>query len=366
MPKLVFDFVDGSSGNEKLSEVNNFAIDQIRLDPRVLVNVERRSLKTRFLNIDNDYPFGFAPMGMCNLTWPNADQMLANEAKNNKIPICTSMASSTTLEKIFELSNGRAWLQIYIGQDEQFVMDLIDRAKDCGYKVIILTVDVPVLSRRVRDERNGWNVPFKMGLKQFIDFAFHPNWSFRTLYNGAPKPMNYETSNSGKGFIRGESRGGNDWKTLERLRKKWDGTLVVKGVMNSADAEKIKKSGADAVYVSNHGGRQLDSAPASIYALPLIRKAVGKDYPIIFDSGIRGGGDILKALATGANFVMLGRPLMYAIGADGASGLRKILDVIKGELSTSLGLVGLDDIKKVSNSILAEDFIHKQRKTLDY
>jgi L-lactate dehydrogenase (cytochrome) len=178
--------------------------------------------------------------------------------------------------------------------------------------------------------------------------------------------MNYETSNSGKGFIRGESRGGNDWKTLERLRKKWDGILVVKGVMNSADAEKIKKSGADAVYVSNHGGRQLDSAPASIYALPLIRKAVGKDYPIIFDSGIRGGGDILKALALGANFVMLGRPLMYAIGADGASGLRKILDVIKGELSTSLGLVGLDDIKKVSNSILAEDFIHKQRKTLDY
>ena len=136
--------------------------------------------------------------------------------------------------------------------------------------------------------------------------------------------------------------------------------------MNSADAEKIKKSGADAVYVSNHGGRQLDSAPASIYALPLIRKAVGKDYPVIFDSGVRGGGDILKALALGANFVMLGRPLMYAIGADGAPGLRKILDVIKGELSTSLGLVGLNDIKQVSNSILSEDLFHTQRTTVDY
>jgi L-lactate dehydrogenase (cytochrome) len=136
--------------------------------------------------------------------------------------------------------------------------------------------------------------------------------------------------------------------------------------MHSDDAVKIKNAGADAVYVSNHGGRQLDSAPASIYALPLIRKAVGKDFPLIFDSGIRGGGDILKALALGADFVMLGRPLMYAIGADGATGLRKILDIIKEDLSTSLGLVGLDDITKVSNSILAEDFKNRQRKTVLY
>jgi len=362
----VFDFVDGSSGNEKLSEINNFAIDQIRLDPRVLINVVERSLKKNFLNIENNYPFGFAPMGMCNLTWPKADNILAIEASKNKIPICTSMASSTSLEEIFKLSNGRAWLQIYIGQDEDFVMELINRANNCGYKVIILTVDVPVLSRRVRDERNGWNVPFKMGLKQFIDFALHPNWSLRTLINGVPKPMNYETSSSGKGFVRSESRGVNDWKTLEKLRKKWKGSLIVKGVMHSDDAVKIKNAGADAVYVSNHGGRQLDSAPASIYALPLIRKAVGKDFPLIFDSGIRGGGDILKALALGADFVMLGRPLMYAIGADGATGLRKILDIIKEDLSTSLGLVGLDDITKVSNSILAEDFKSRQRKTVLY
>ena len=146
MPKLVFDFVDGSSGNENLSDVNNKAFEQIRLDPRVLINVESRSLKTSFFENEFDNPFGFAPMGMCNLTWPKADNMLAQEAIYNNIPLCLSMAASTSLEKVFELSKGLAWLQIYIGQDENFVMELISRAHSCGYKTIILTVDVPILS----------------------------------------------------------------------------------------------------------------------------------------------------------------------------------------------------------------------------
>ena len=222
-------------------------------------------------------------MGMCNLTWPNADTMLAKEAIKNNIPICSSMAASTSLEKIYELSNGLAWFQLYIGQDEDFVVDLLNRAKDCGYKTIILTVDVPILARRSRDNRNGFDIPFRMSIKNFIDFATHPNWSLRTLYHGAPTNMNYVTSKSGKRFVRGESRGKIDWNTLKMLRDKWKGHLIVKGVMNEDDAIKIKNYGVDAIYISNHGGRQLDCAPPSINALPKIRQAVGAKFPLIID-----------------------------------------------------------------------------------
>ena len=326
------------------------------IKPRVLINVENRKFQKNILGFDFNFPFGFAPMGMCNLTWPDADFMLANQSLNNNIPLCLSMAASSTLEDIYKKTEGRSWLQIYIGQDEEFVIDMLNRAKNVGYEVIILTVDVPVLSRRVRDEKNGWNVPFKMGFKQFIDFALHPNWSLSTLIKGAPKPMNYQTSNSGKRFIRGESRGATDWNTLKRIRDAWKGKLIIKGIMNSEDAIKIKYSGADAIQVSNHGGRQLDSATAAINALPNIRKKIGKEFPIIFDSGIRSGSDILRALAFGADFVMLGRPLMYAVGADGARGLRRIINLIKEELSTNLGLVGLTNINDVNYKIIAEKY----------
>ena len=357
LPKLVFDFIDGASGDEKLAEINSIALDQIRLEPKVLRNVEKRKLKKIFFNTEYDYPFGFAPMGMCNLTWPGADKMLAEESLSNNIPMCVSMASSTSLEQMYEYSKGHVWLQLYNFQDEEFVMELLERAEKTGYKVAILTVDVPIQFRRAKDNRNGFTVPFNLGVKQFIDFATHPNWSISTLLGGIPKPMNYETSKRGNKFVRSESRGATDWDTLKRIREKWKGKLIIKGVMSAEDALKIKSEGADAIQVSNHGGRQLDSATSSIEALPIIRNALGKDYPIIFDSGIRGGSDIVRALALGADFTMVGRPLMYGIGADGAKGLKRVVDIIKDELSTALGLVGLTDIKDISSDIIAERFI---------
>ncbi len=355
LPKLVFDFIDGASGDDKLSEINSTALDQIRLEPKVFRNVENRNLSKKIFDFDFDYPFGFAPMGMTNLSWPEADKMIAKESAYNNIPTCVSMASSTTLEDMFTFSEGHSWMQIYIFQSEEFIMELLKRAENIGYKVLILTVDVPILSRRARDDRNGFGYPFKIGPKQFLDFALHPQWSLTTLFKGAPKPMNYVTSKSGDQiFRRKESRGATDWNTLKRIRNAWKGKLIIKGVMNSEDALKIKEAGADAIQVSNHGGRQLDSATASINALPLIRKALGDDFPILFDSGIRSGSDILRALALGADFVMFGRPLMYAIGADGARGLRRIINLIKEELSTNLGLVGLTDINEVDKKIIAE------------
>ena len=357
LPKLVFDFIDGASGDDKLAEINSKALDQIRLEPKVFRNVENRNLSKKIFDFHFDYPFGFAPMGMTNLSWPEADKMIAKESAYNNIPTCVSMASSTTLEDMFTFSEGHSWMQIYIFQSEEFIMELLKRAESIGYKVLILTVDVPILSRRARDDRNGFGYPFKIGPKQFLDFALHPQWSLTTLFKGAPQPMNYVTSKSGDQiFRRKESRGATDWNTLKRVRDAWKGKLIIKGVMNSEDALKIKEAGADAIQVSNHGGRQLDSATASINALPLIRKALGDDFPILFDSGIRSGSDILRALALGANFVMFGRPLMYAIGADGARGLRRIINLIKEELSTNLGLVGLTDINEVDKKIIAEKF----------
>ncbi len=357
LPKLVFDFIDGASGDDKLAEINSKALDQIRLEPKVFRNVENRNLSKKIFDFHFDYPFGFAPMGMTNLSWPEADKMIAKESAYNNIPTCVSMASSTTLEDMFTFSEGHSWMQIYIFQSEEFIMELLKRAESIGYKVLILTVDVPILSRRARDDRNGFGYPFKIGPKQFLDFALHPQWSLTTLFKGAPQPMNYVTSKSGdQVFRRKESRGATDWNTLKRVRDAWKGKLIIKGVMNSEDALKIKEAGADAIQVSNHGGRQLDSATASINALPLIRKALGDDFPILFDSGIRSGSDILRALALGANFVMFGRPLMYAIGADGARGLRRIINLIKEELSTNLGLVGLTNINEVDKKIIAEKF----------
>ena len=357
LPKLVFDFIDGASGDDKLAEINSTALDQIRLEPKVFRNVENRNLSKKIFDFHFDYPFGFAPMGMTNLSWPEADKMIAKESAYNNIPTCVSMASSTTLEDMFTFSEGHSWMQIYIFQSEEFIMELLKRAESIGYKVLILTVDVPILSRRARDDRNGFGYPFKIGPKQFLDFALHPQWSLTTLFKGAPQPMNYVTSKSGDQiFRRKESRGATDWNTLKKVRDAWKGKLIIKGVMNSEDALKIKEAGADAIQVSNHGGRQLDSATASINALPLIRKALGDDFPILFDSGIRSGSDILRALALGANFVMFGRPLMYAIGADGARGLRRIINLIKEELSTNLGLVGLTDINEVDKKIIAEKF----------
>ena len=360
LPKLVFDFIDGASGDEKLADINSIALDQIRLEPKVLRNVEKRSLKKKVLGYEFNFPFGFAPMGMTNLSWPGADSMLAAESTRNNIPTCVSMASTTTLEKMYELSEGHSWMQLYIFQDENFVMELLERAKNTGYEVAILTVDVPVLSRRTRDDKNGFSYPFKIGPKQFFDFATHPTWSLSTLMSGIPKPMNYVTSKSGDGvFKRKESRGSTDWNTLKRVRDKWKGKLIVKGVMSPDDAIKIKEAGADAIQVSNHGGRQLDSATAAINMLPLIRKSVGSNFPLIFDSGIRSGSDIVRALAFGADYTMIGRPVMYAMGADGKKGLRRIVEIIKEEVSTTLGLVGLNDINDVTSEIVIDNTINK-------
>lgn len=351
MPRMVFDFVDGSAGREIGERLNHAAIEQIRLQPRVLVNVEDRRLDKQLFGQRRGLPFGIAPMGLCDLAWPGADRMLAAEALRRDIPLCLSSAASSSLEAMQAWSGGRAWFQLYVGQSRDAALRLVERAAAADYQVLVLTVDVPQVSRRIRDLRNGFHVPFRPGPKQVFDFACHPRWSLETLYRGVPKVANLD--DDGTGFVRQESRGGTDWAFLDRLRERWRGRLVVKGVLSPADALRIRDAGADAVYVSNHGGRQLDSAPAAIHALPQVRAAVGPDYPLIFDSGLRSGEDIVKALALGADFVMLGRPLLFAMGAEGARGLASIMEILSEEISVTLAQLGLRRVEEIGHHVLA-------------
>lgn len=354
LPKLVFDFIDGATGQEQAKRENHLALQHVKLQPRVLVNVENIKLNTTLLNQEFGLPFGVAPMGMCNLVWPNSDQHISDQAKTRNMPHCVSTAASTTMEQSRAASGGCSWFQLYAGTNTSATDEMIDRAEAAGYERLIFTVDTPRLSLRKRDVANGFRVPFRMGPRQIFDFACHPNWSLRSLIAGPPKPMNYHTSNSKSAFVREDSRGGVDWTYLTALRKRWKGKLIVKGVTHRDDALRLCDAGADAIYVSNHGGRQLDSAPAAIHCLAAIRDAVGADYPLLFDSGIRSGDDIVRALAVGANFVMLGRPVLYALGAGGASGLSSYLDRLENDVKTVMAQIGTTQINEINRSVLAD------------
>jgi len=362
LPRMMFDFVDGASGDESLSRLNSTALDAIRLMPRVLRDVAERDLSTQIMGQQMGLPFGIAPMGMCALSWPDADRHLARAAASRRMPLCVSTAASLPLERIIEAAEGYAWFQLYADQSGEFVDELVQRAEASGYRVLILTVDVPIPSVRARDLRNGFTFPLHWGPRQIWDFASHPHWSLASLIHGLgagmPRPMNYATSSKGTKFVRNASRGRATWEFLQRLRDRWPAKLVVKGVQCPEDAARIVALGADAIYVSNHGGRQLNSAPTSIESLSVIRQAVGNAMPLIYDGGIRNGEHVIKALASGANFAMVGRSALYGLGAGGARGLSDILDLISAEASAVVGLAGHRQVTDISADSLASAHHH--------
>jgi len=354
MPRMTFDYIDGSAGDERACALNVERIDALRLMPRVLVNVEHRNQKKDVFDNTWDLPFGIAPMGMCNLTWPGADAMLARAAKQYGIPLVLSTMASSSIETTVERAGEHAWFQLYVGQSEEVANLLVERAETVGYTRLVLTVDVPEIGYRPREHRNGFKSPIYIGPKQFFDFAFHPRWSLTTLMNGVPTLANVNVA-GGKEFKRNEARGKVDWAFLERLRERWPGKLIVKGVLGEEDALRIRDAGVDAVYVSNHGGRQLDSAPAAIDMLPRIRAAVGPDYPLLFDSGVRNGEAIIKALALGADFVFVGRPLLYAMGAGGYEGLQQMIELLRSQIDIGLAQLGCPDINDIDASYIVGD-----------
>jgi L-lactate dehydrogenase (cytochrome) len=351
LPRMIFDFVDGATGLETTPKRNRAGFDGVQLQPRVLRNVTDRSTKTKLFGQEYDVPFGVCPMGMCNAVHPDADRFLATAAAQRNMPIVLSGAGSTSIEDMREMAGENAWFQLYASPNMDDTRDLVHRVQEAGYKHLVLTVDVPQVSRRVRDLKNGFQMPFKMGVKQFLDCALHPRWSLHTAMRGAPRPVNFETKD-GKVFNRTASRAGADWGFLAELRKLWNGTLIIKGVTSVEDAIGIRDAGADGVWVSNHGGRQLDSAPGAITVLPDIRTALGPDFPILFDSGVQDAEDIVKALAMGADFVMMGRPLLFAIGAGGANGLGDLMDEITEGISTTLAQIGVCDVDDLGHENL--------------
>jgi L-lactate dehydrogenase (cytochrome) len=255
------------------------------------------------------------------------------------------------MERMLQDSGGQAWFQLYVSGSAEAGLAMAQRAAQVGYDTLVLTVDVPKVAPRPRDVRNGFQMPFRMGPRQFVDFALHPRWSLATLWAGAPTPANFDPHQGG--FDRHASRAGANWAFLEQLRGQWRGRLIVKGVMHPDDAERIARMGVDAIYVSNHGGRQLDAAPSAISALHQIRQRLGAQFPLVFDSGVRTGEDVVKALACGANLVMLGRPVLYALAARGEDGLHQWLGALRQELEVVLSQLGLSRTQDVGPHNLA-------------
>ncbi|MDA0221785.1 MAG: alpha-hydroxy acid oxidase [Proteobacteria bacterium] len=348
LPWMVFDYIDGAAGTEQGEALNRQTLQNLRLQPRVLNNVEHRDIGVQVFGKRADLPFGTSPMGMCNLAGPNADMMLARLAAKTGAPLGVSTVSSTSLENLIMAANGNAWFQLYFSGDGSGTIALVNRAQTAGYETLVLTLDVPEVGRRPRELRRGFKMPFKIGPSQFLDLAMHPRWSLTTLAHGAPKMANFGGLHGA--FDRTETRARADWAYLASLRDQWKGKLVVKGVLDTTDAKHLVSAGVDAIQVSSHGGRQLDSAPPPILALGQIRKAVGPDFPLFFDSGLRSGEDIVKAYAMGANFVFLGRPMLFAIAADNAHGLDRLCDILKTEISLTLAQLGHNSMSQVSSA----------------
>jgi L-lactate dehydrogenase (cytochrome) len=359
LPRFVFDFLDGGAGREAGLARNEAAFDRVLFRPRALVDVEARTLATTFLGRAWAAPVGAAPVGLGNLVWPGAERAIATAAVAADVPYVLSTPATTSLEEIAALAPRHAWFQLHVGRSQAIVDDLIDRAEAAGLDVLVVTVDVPAPGRRRRDLRNGFTLPFRPSLSLALDLALHPAWSLATLRHGAPRFANLEKyappgagARSLAALMAEQSSGRLDWSLLEEIRRRWPRRLVLKGILSAADAVLAKNAGVDAVMVSNHGGRQLDGAPATLDVLPEIRAAVGPDYPLALDGGIRSGEDVIKALALGADFTFVGRPLLYG-AASGPTGAADAIAVLIAEASGTLAQLGLVDVAAVDERCVA-------------
>jgi len=344
LPKLLFEYIDGAASDGSGEAENRRIIRHLRLKTKALINVEQRSLNHKVFRIPTKLPVGIAPMGMVQMAGVGADEEFAKFASKYEIPVGVSTAASMSLEKYAEYSRGYAWFQLYYMADKTELKTLLNRIVTAGYKTLIFTVDVPEIGFRPNEIRNGLKVPFKFGPKQIVDFAMHPTWSIKTIINGPPKFRNFKDTNS---FNRDASRAGADWEFLRYLRDHWPNKLVIKGVLNTEDAINMRGMGVDGIYVSSHGGRQLASAPHPIEMLPKIRKALGDDVNIFYDSGLRNGEDLVKAYALGANFAFMGRPWSLAYAANNQHGIENYIEYLCKETSVAMAMIGRRKIEEI-------------------
>ena len=366
MPHFAAEYLFAGTGYDEALENNRKAFNEVFLVPQYLKGTVNPNLKTKLFGYEYDAPFGMAPVGMTSLMWPGAEIALSKMSVKNNIPFSLSTVSCTSVEEVGKHLDGNGWFQLYPPADKAIRNDLLKRAKDSGFKNLIITADIPASSRRERLRMAGVSVPPKNNLRTFFQAAICPSWSIGTLINGIPAFGTMDQYSAGSWHGNAKSKAGFagsqmqrylDWDYLKEVRDIWKGPIILKGLMDIEDAIKTTKF-VDAIYLSNHGGRQLDIAPSTLQILPEIRKKVGSKFPIIIDSGFYSGQDICKGLMLGADFVMTGRPFIIGLAALGAKGANHVHDILKDELSNIMEQVCAENVKELKNQkvVLGNNF----------
>ena len=360
VPRAFFEYAESGSYNEETLRANRSDLESIKLRQRILVDVSSRSLDTTIIGQKIAAPFVLAPIGLCGMQHGDGEILSARAANAAGIPFTLSTMSICSVEDVADATGKPFWFQLYVIHDRGFSKDLLERAKKAKCNVLVLTVDLQVLGQRHRDIKNGLTVPPEIRLKNIIDVATKPAWAWsilngrrKTFGNLAGHVEGMENVNSLAAWIEHQFDPALTWKDVEWIKNIWPDKLVLKGILDAEDARTAVKIGADAIVVSNHGGRQLDGAPSSISALPKIADAVGSDVELMFDGGIRTGADALRALALGARACMIGRAYMYGLGAGGQAGVAKAIDILEKELSVAMALTGVNSIKEIGPHVLA-------------
>lgn len=344
VPRFVWDYLDSATGTEATQRRNRTALDAVLMRPAILRGEIAPDPGTRLFGQHMALPFGMAPVGMSGLIWPDAECLLAAAAARAGLPYCLSTVASRTPEDLAPHLGRHAWFQIYPPRDPAIRADMLARVRRAGFGVLVLTVDVPAPSRRERQSRSGLTQPPRLTPRLLAQVLGRPAWAAGTLRHGMPRMRLMESYSDNRSALPSTAhigyllRTAPDWDYLRALRQEWAGPLVVKGVLNADDAGRLQAEGVDAIWVSNHAGRQFDAAPATIDALPAIRAAT--DLPVIFEGGVEGGLDILRALALGADFVMLGRAWHYALAAIGARGPDHLTAILDSDIRANMAQIG--------------------------
>ena len=366
MPHFAAEYLFAGTGYDEALENNRKVFNQIFLVPKYLKGTVNPNLKTKLFDHEYDAPFGMAPVGMTSLMWPGAEIALSKMSVKNNIPYSLSTVACASVEHVGKHLNGMGWFQLYPPADKAIRNDLLKRAKNAGFKTLIVTADIPASSRRERLRMAGVSVPPKNNLRTFFQAAICPSWSIGTLINGIPAFGTMDQYSDGSWHGNAKSKAGFagsqmqrylDWDYLKEVRDLWSGPIILKGLMDINDAVQASKI-IDAIYISNHGGRQIDIAPSPLQVLPEIRNKLGSKFPIIIDSGFYSGQDISKGLMLGADFIMTGRPFIIGLAALGDKGADHVHDILKDELSNVMEQICSKDIKELKSQkvVLGNDF----------
>ena len=354
LPRMVFDYIDGASGEESTARRNRSGFERFVLRPEILVDLSARSLATTLFGEAVGMPVVIGPTGMNGAYWADGDLCLARAAKAANIPFVMSTAATVTLSTMAEAAGPLRWFQLYMLRDRGLATALLDRVRSSGFEVLQLTVDTAVTGRRNRDVRNGFTLPFRWSSRNLINTMQRPAWALQMLRSGSPTlklfaevvgPLQRGTTITE--VVQRQISDSFTWKDLDWLRSCWPGKLVLKGVSEPAHVARAHSAGVDGVVVSNHGGRQLDGTGSTIEQLPRIADAASGRMTVLIDGGFRHGADIAKALALGADAVQLGRPTLYGLAAAGQSGVSHALGILSAELEVAMALSGAASVQQL-------------------